>query len=310
MLTNKPWAPRVDTVASYRKAGPLPDDVVSVCVTNFNYADYLPDCLDSLAEQTHRAIDLVIVDDLSECDASVVVAAGWLKRNHRRFHQATLLRHGRNQGPSEARNTGFRHASSEYVFVIDADNEAYPRTITRLFQAIQSSGADAAYPQIELFGEKRGIGAADIWDPATLHQSNYVDVMGIVRKSAWEKVAGYSHIDKGWEDYDFWLKFVDAGLAAAYVPEILCRYRVHQKSRTATEAHAAHEDLKLIMAFRHPVVPEAPAIIPEQSTLQGSELDVKETGASLAKPFRGSDRSSQKSRRNSALVGRRGSTAR
>jgi GT2 family glycosyltransferase len=76
--------------------------------------------------------------------------------------------------------------------------------------------------------------------------------MGIIRKSAWEAVGGYSHIDEGWEDYDFWLKFVDAGLTPGYVPEILCRYRVHGRSRTATEAYIAHEQLKLIMAFRHP----------------------------------------------------------
>ena len=82
-------------------------------------------------------------------------------------------------------------------------------------------------------------------------KNNYVDVMALVKKSAWQQVDGYSHIERGWEDYDFWLKFVDAGLTPGYVPEILCRYRVHEKSRTATDAFHAHEDLKVAMAFRH-----------------------------------------------------------
>ncbi len=42
------------------------------------------------------------------------------------------------------------------------------------------------------------------------------------------------------------------------MPEILCRYRVHGRSRTATEAYIAHEQLKLIMAFRHPPAESPP----------------------------------------------------
>jgi len=109
-----------------------------------------------------------------------------------------------------------------------------------------------------------------------MYQSNYVDVTGIVLRSAWERVGGYSHIDQGWEDYDFWLKFIDADLSAAYVPEILCRYRTHGKSRTTTEAHAAHEQLKVIMALRHPPPEDAPK---EAFATTGIDAAVKKNGS-------------------------------
>ncbi len=258
----KPWIPAFDSAYSHLKTTRQPKDLVSICVTNFNYSHFLPDCLNSMAAQTHKNLDLVIVDDKSSADDSVAVATAWLKANAARFYRATLLVHCRNQGPSEARNTAFRNALSEYVFVIDADNEAYPRAIARLHAAMLAGPFDATYPQLEIFGDRKAIGSADIWDPKEVIDNNYVDVMGIVRKSAWQAVGGYSHIDEGWEDYDFWLKFVDAGLTPGYVPEILCRYRVHGRSRTATEAYIAHEQLKLIMAFRHPpkeTPPPAPA---------------------------------------------------
>jgi glycosyltransferase involved in cell wall biosynthesis len=257
----KPWSPAVSVAFSYQKPTRQPKDLVSICVTNFNYSNFLPDCLNSLVSQTHKNLDLVIVDDKSPADVSVAVATAWLEANAARFYRATLLVHVRNQGPSEARNTAFRNALGDCVFVIDADNEAYPRAIARLYAAIIGGPFDAAYSQLEIFGDRKAIGSADIWDPGEVRDNNYVDVMGIVRKSAWEAVGGYSHIDEGWEDYDFWLKFVDAGLTPGYVPEILCRYRVHGRSRTATEAFIAHEQLKLIMAFRHPPqdgVAEAP----------------------------------------------------
>ena len=75
----------------------------------------------------------------------------------------------------------------------------------------------------------------------------------LVKKQAWEQVDGYSHIDEGWEDYDFWLKFITHKLDVGYVPEILCRYRVHGKSRTANEAHVHHQTLERMMDFRHDV---------------------------------------------------------
>jgi glycosyltransferase involved in cell wall biosynthesis len=265
MSLYKPWNPACDVAFSRVKKAREPKDLVSICVTNFNYGHYLPDCLNSIARQTHKNLDLVIVDDQSTADKSIAVATEWLEANADRFYRVTLLVHCRNQGPSEARNTAFRHALGEYVFIIDADNEAYPRAIARLYAAAVGGPFDATYPQLEIFGDRKAIGSADIWDAESVRENNYVDVMGIVRKSAWEMVGGYSHIDEGWEDYDFWLKFLDAGLTPGYVPEILCRYRVHGRSRTATEAHIAHEQLKLIMAFRHPPGgPEAvvPAALP------------------------------------------------
>jgi GT2 family glycosyltransferase len=283
MNIHKPWAPETITEFSAQKPGKPPKDLVSICVTNFNYACFLPDCLNSLAAQTHKNLELVIVDDKSTKDNSIEVAKKWLKANASRFHRAVLLSHCRNQGPSEARNTAFRNATGTYVFVIDADNEAYPRAIARLYAALIDGDFDAAYPQLEVFGDRKAIGSADIWDPEEIAQNNYVDVMCVIRKAAWEAVDGFSHIDEGWEDYDFWLKFIDADFCAGYVPEILGRYRVHGQSRTVTEAFVAHEQLKLIMAFRHPPKPSGQAS--SQASGQASERQaVKEVAKISPRP--------------------------
>lgn len=254
MSIHKSWVSRTTIVRAYQAERPVPPDLVSICLTNFNYARFLVNCLDSLAAQTHPNLDLVIIDDCSTQDDSVAVADRWLAENERRFYRVTLLVQQRNQGPSGARNTAFRHALGTSVFVIDADNDVYPHAIARLHAALSDGKFDAVYSQLEIFGDRKGIGRADIWDPIELARENYVDVMALIRHDAWARVDGYTHIEEGWEDYDFWLKFADEKLEVGYLPEILCRYRVHGKSRTAIEAHAAHEQLKLIMAFRHPLL--------------------------------------------------------
>ncbi|GCE81184.1 glycosyltransferase [Komagataeibacter oboediens] len=252
MSITAPWMATGQTAFTFRSRRKKPLDLVSVCVTNFNYGDYITDALDAIAAQTHAPLDLIVVDDHSDRDDSVALITAWMEENHQRFWRCTLIVHTRNQGPSAARNTAFRHAMGAFVFVMDADNTIYPRAIARLHEAARDGGFDATYCQLEYFDREQRIGSADIWDPAQMTRENYVDVMALIRRQAWADVDGYSHIDQGWEDYDFWLKFIDHGFEAAYVPEILCRYRMHGNSRTTNDAWAAHESLRGIMAFRHP----------------------------------------------------------
>lgn len=229
------------------------DDLVTVCVSLYNYARFLPECLNSILAQRHAPIDLIVIDDASPGDNSVEVAEEWMRANYRRFHRTLLLSHVRNQGLAEARNTGFLHALGEYVFVIDADNMIYPRAISRLLRVLKETPMfAAAYTQLEYFGEQRGLGVADVWSKERFKVGNYVDAMALIRKETWRAVGGYTHLEGGWEDYDFWCKLIDADLEAAYVPEILCRYRVHGTSMLRTETNKASRRLIVEMTLRHP----------------------------------------------------------
>ena len=59
-------------------------------------------------------------------------------------------------------------------------------------------------------------------------------------------------IGEGWEDFDFWCKFIDHKLNAFFLPEILCRYRVHKSSMLRTESRDNHNDIVVRMLIRHP----------------------------------------------------------
>lgn len=232
--------------------------VISVAVSLFNYAGFLPDCLASIAAQTYGPIELIIVDDHSTKDESVEVARAWLEENAQRFTRVLLLRHCRNQGLAQARNTAFTHAKADRVFVIDADNEIYPRCLKRLSEAMDDSGNEATYSQLEFFGDQRQLGYADVWMPESFEEGNYVDAMALVSRQAWHDVGGYTHIEGGWEDYDFWCKFVEHGFAGGFVPEILGRYRVHGTSMLRSETASRYASINIEMSIRHPWLRLAP----------------------------------------------------
>ncbi len=54
--------------------------LVSVVITNYNHAQYIVDCLDSIKSQTYKNIEIIIVDDAST-DNSVKVINEWIKTN-------------------------------------------------------------------------------------------------------------------------------------------------------------------------------------------------------------------------------------
>lgn len=250
--------PQIETVFQHVRDAELPRDLVTVAVSLYNYAQFLPECLDSVLKQRHVDIELVVVDDNSADDDSVAVASKWMQGHAERFSRVLLVRHQRNQGLAQARNTAFEHARASHVFVMDADNVIYPRALGRLCQAIETSGAAAAYTQLELFGTKNLVGLADIWHPKWLRHGNYIDAMALISRNAWRDVGGYTHIEGGWEDYDLWCKFIEQGYVAAFVPEMLCRYRVHRTSMLRTETARSYDAVFVEMTMRHPWMKLAP----------------------------------------------------
>ena len=225
--------------------------LVTVAVSLYNYADEILDCLNSVTAQTHRPLELIVVDDAST-DRSAETARVWLDRHADRFERALLLRQTRNQGLSAARNLAFATARGAYVFVLDADNTIYERAIGRLLESLQHSGCAVAYSQLVWFGEATGLGVSSLWRPEAFVKDNYIDAMALVSKDAWAQVGGYSNIDYGWEDYDFWCKFIEAGFEGVYVPELLCRYRVHRSSMRLNETTAERTRLVHRMMASHP----------------------------------------------------------
>ena len=245
-----PFDPPVTTVLSHDD-GPVTPDTLAVAVSLYNYARHVPQCLDSVLAQTHPSLELVLVDDASDRDDSLAVAEAWLAAHKNRFARALLVRHVRNEGLAAARNTAFTLARADRIFVLDADNVLYPAALAKLDRALRFSGRAAAYSQLELFGAASGLGLADVWHPRFFEIGNYVDAMALIARDTWTRVGGYTALH-GWEDYDFWCKCVEAGLGAVFVPEVLCRYRVHASSMLRTESQAAYPELHPAMTLRHP----------------------------------------------------------
>jgi CDP-glycerol glycerophosphotransferase len=111
---------------------------ISVVVPVYNVERYLAACLRSVAAQTVRDLEVVVVDDGST-DGSRAIAAEIARRDDR-FRLVTQA----NGGLGSARNTGADAASGEFLAFLDSDDALPPDAYERLLGALERTGSDFA----------------------------------------------------------------------------------------------------------------------------------------------------------------------
>jgi len=102
--------------------------VIDIIIPNYNGAELLPTCLDSLRRQTRHDLCVVVVDDGSTDDSRELLA--------RRYPEAQVLALPANRGLATAVNAAFHATGGEYVVLLNNDTEAHPRWLEQLVGAL------------------------------------------------------------------------------------------------------------------------------------------------------------------------------
>ena len=106
--------------------------LVTAVVAAHQAAPHLGSALASLAGQTLRDLEVVVVDDGST-DGTAGIAEEFVQVD-RRFH---LLRLGRNRGQAAALDAGMERARGRYLAILDADDEAVPERLAWQVAALE-----------------------------------------------------------------------------------------------------------------------------------------------------------------------------
>lgn len=110
----------------------------SVLIAAYNQGDYLRATLDSVAAQTSRDFEVVVVNDGST-DHSGAVAAEWASQFQPGHRFAIQVAEIPNSGQSAALEHGFTLCSGRYVCLLDSDDLWLPTKLETLARAVQQS---------------------------------------------------------------------------------------------------------------------------------------------------------------------------
>lgn len=112
--------------------------IVSLIVPVYNCERYLPQCLDSICNQTLREIEIILVDDGSN-DLSPEICRQYAGRDERIVYVRQ-----ENRGVSAARNVALDKARGTYIAFLDADDWMDADHLETLVAVMQEKQADCA----------------------------------------------------------------------------------------------------------------------------------------------------------------------
>ncbi len=120
------------------------DPLVSIIVRTKDRPELLRKALKSIASQTYRPVEVVLVND-GGCDLPMDELRGVLgdvSLNYIRFEE--------NRGRAAAGNAGIENARGEYIGFLDDDDEFYPDHLSTLVTFLRDSGYKVAYALSEV----------------------------------------------------------------------------------------------------------------------------------------------------------------
>jgi glycosyltransferase involved in cell wall biosynthesis len=109
-------------------------DTISVIIPVFNRRQEVQRAVASVLRQTRPADEIVVVDDASSDGSADAVAALGEAR-------IKILRHPQNRGAAAARNSGIEAAQSEWIALLDSDDEWDPRKLELHLASLQGAPA-------------------------------------------------------------------------------------------------------------------------------------------------------------------------
>ena len=202
--------------------------LISVIIPIYNHAHTLKRSLDSIFNQTHRPLEVIIVNDGSTDNFSEVMPVILNEIKDPSLFLKIISQS--NQGAPTARNNGFAISKGEYVIFWDADTLANPQMLEKMFAHLQKH-PDASYAYSKFkFGWKTI--KSHPFDAQKLKQLNYIDVTSLIRRSAISPpyqggvgvVAEAGPFDtslKRFQDWDLWLTMLEQGKTGVFIPETL-----------------------------------------------------------------------------------------
>ena len=200
---------------------------VSIIIPNYNYAHFLPRCLDSLKCQSYSKWEAFVVDNNSSDPSQKVVSSAGDPR-------IKLINFSNDGIIARSRNFGVSLANYPFVAFLDSDDFWHPEKLSIQMKSLRQ-GWDLSYHGVKLVGNKKHVFSS--WglghnptERLLTHGNPIVTSSVVLKKQFFESVEGFPE-DEDFltvEDYYLWLRLAQSKAKFLHIPKKLGYYRIHQ----------------------------------------------------------------------------------
>ena len=192
--------------------------LVSVYIPTHNRSRLLQRAVLSVVEQTYRPLEVLVCDDGSSDDTRQIVSSLQAAGSER----GVAIRYFRNEKPlgaCVARNLGIRAAAGTFVTGLDDDDVFHPSRIEKLVSYYDSAYSGIASKIVNRQGDidfkdiksiPVGSGKIELVGNDRLLFQNILGSQLLMRTERLQALGGFDENFKAWQDYDTWVRAVDA----------------------------------------------------------------------------------------------------
>ncbi len=224
---------------------------VSVIIPCYKDAATLGEALTSVFAQTRLPDEVILVNDASpETKQIVAVLAD--------FPSVRYVVNKTNLGLAATRNAGVEAASGDVVSFLDADDELHPQKIELQLSVYRPRLAIAC--NNARIGNERGISQVEHFT-GKVKCSVFKDAARVIRKTAltgaslmisrddFLALGGYDEALRSCEDFDFWLRILDAGIRAVNISLPLYLYRINDAGLSRNLLNISYWELEVVKKY-------------------------------------------------------------
>ncbi|MGB3008845.1 MAG: glycosyltransferase [Candidatus Saccharimonadales bacterium] len=224
---------------------------VSIIVPCYNLGNFIDDAVDSIKQQTYKNIEIIIIDDGSTDEQTLIKIEEYKKDKSINVIQQT------NQGLSTTRNNGIAAAKGEYIVCLDSDDRLDKNFVEKCinkFDENSTGNVGIVTTWLKEFGLRNNIWKTSDYDVVKLLETNILHAASMFKKSAWQKVGGYKkEMVGGYEDWEFWLSMVESGYEWMCIREPLFYYRIREGSMLSISRQNHIELYHRLYEFHRPL---------------------------------------------------------
>lgn len=148
----------------------MQDALITVIIPVYKVEKELPECIDSVINQTYKNIEIILIDDGSP-DSCPEICDEYSTK-----YAFIKVIHQKNHGLSAARNTGLANATGTYISFLDSDDCLHPDFLKNLYNVLKSSNTKIACCQILPFNNEVQYPILDTSSYQVLSTSEYFDI--------------------------------------------------------------------------------------------------------------------------------------
>ncbi|MBI9036338.1 MAG: glycosyltransferase family 2 protein [Bacteroidales bacterium] len=210
------------------------EPLVSIVTPLYNSANFLPETLDSVLNQTYKNWEMFIIDDCSK-DNGLEIALEYAKKDSR----INVVPLKKNSGAACSRNVGIAKAKGDFIAFVDSDDVWMPQKLEKQLNFMLKNNYYLTYTSYQRIDEEGNKGKIirppkKVWYKKMLFQ-NYIGLStAMINVKEFGKKFFIPHIRR--EDYAYWLKILQNDLEYAYLyDDIVINYRVRKGSLSSNK---------------------------------------------------------------------------